>query len=179
MTSWLSRFLTLSLSLSLSLLLLVRAAEAQGPGTVEVGAFARYTDFDNTLGMGTTVAVGGRASVYLGPTLAVELDAARASGNAIGHTPLHLRLVYDAALGPRVNALLGAGYVRNWYGAPFDATDGGLSALLGMRYQLTPRLWLRLGADLDFMIHTSNDSPFPFYHGNWGLQFGAGARLGR
>jgi outer membrane protein with beta-barrel domain len=173
MTAWLIRFLTLSV------FILVRPAEAQGPGTVEVGAFARYTNFDNTLGMGTTVAVGGRASVHLARTLAVELDAARASGNAIGHTPMHVRLVYDAPLGPRLGALLGAGYVRNWYGAPFDAADGGVSGILGLRYQLADRVWLRLGADLDFMIHTSNDSPFPFYHGNWGVQFGAGARLSR
>jgi hypothetical protein len=173
MTSRLSWFLILSV------FLLVPPAEAQGPGTVEVGAFARYTNFDNTLRMGTPVAVGGRASVYLGRTLAVELDAARASGNAVGHTPVHLRLVYDASLGPRLGALLGAGYVRNWYGAPFDAADGGLSGILGLRYHLADRVWLRLGADLDFMIHTSNDSPFPFYHGNWGLQFGAGARLTR
>jgi len=46
-------------------------AEAQRAGTIEVGAFARYTDLDKGLGMGTTVVLGGRATVYVGQTLAV------------------------------------------------------------------------------------------------------------
>lgn len=160
-----------------AMLLLAVPAAAQGAGAMEVGAFARYSNFDNSLGMGSSIALGGRAAVYVGPRLAVELDAARTSSNAIGHTPLHLRLVHDAALGPRLDALVGAGYVRNWYGAPYDVSDGGLSALLGVRYQLSSRLWLRVAGDLDFMIHTSDQSPFPFYHGNWGLQLGVGTRL--
>jgi hypothetical protein len=152
-------------------------AAAQRPGTIEVGAFARYTNFDNGLGIGNPIAVGGRAAVYLGRTLAVELDAARASSNSVGNTLAHLRLVYDAALGPRLGALLGAGYARNWYGTPFNASDGGVSGMLGLRYHLRDRVWLRLGTDLDFLIHTSDQSPFSFYHGNWGFQFGAGMRL--
>ncbi|HMH84200.1 MAG TPA: outer membrane beta-barrel protein [Gemmatimonadales bacterium] len=158
-------------------LVLALPAAAQRPGGIEVGAFVRYTNFDNGLGMGNPIAVGGRAAVYLGRTLAVELDAARASSNSVGNTLAHVRLVHDAPLGPRLDALLGAGYVRNWYGAPYDASDGGLSALVGLRYHLKPRLWLRLGTDFDFLIHTSAQSPFAFYHGNWGFQLGAGARL--
>jgi hypothetical protein len=80
-------------------------------------------------------------------------------------------------VGPRLGVLLGAGYVRNWYGAPYQASDGGVSAMLGLRYHLRDRVWLRLGTDLDFLIHPSAQSPFSFYHGNWGLQLGAGARL--
>ena len=152
-------------------------AEAQRAGTIEVGAFARYTDLDKGLGMGTTVVLGGRATVYVGQTLAVEVDAAHASSRSVGYTPLHVRLVREAPLGPRLGALLGAGYVRNWYGAPYQVSDGGLSAMLGLGYHLGDRVWLRLGTDLDFLIHTSDQSPFSFYHGNWGFQFGAGARL--
>jgi hypothetical protein len=33
------------------------------------------------------------------------------------------------------------------------------------------------GTDLDFMIHTSDTSPFPFHHGNSGLHLGAGVPL--
>ncbi|HYT69926.1 MAG TPA: outer membrane beta-barrel protein [Gemmatimonadales bacterium] len=158
-------------------LVLAAPAAAQRGGTVEVGGFARYADFDNSLGMGTTVAVGGRAALYVGPALAVELDVARGSAGAVTHTPVHFRLVHNAPVGARIEALVGAGYVRNWYGAPYDASDGGLSVLLGLRYHATNRLWVRLGADLDAMFHTSDDSPFPFYNGNWGLQLGAGMRL--
>jgi hypothetical protein len=48
---------------------------------------------------------------------------------------------------------------------------------LGVRYQLRGRVWLRLGTDLDFLIHTSDQSPFSFYHGNWGVQLGVETRL--
>jgi len=39
----------------------------QGTGAVELGAFARYTNFDNSLGMSSTVGAGGRVSVALRP----------------------------------------------------------------------------------------------------------------
>jgi hypothetical protein len=73
---------------------------------------------------------------------------------------------------------VGGGYVRNWYGTPHDESDGGVSALLGLQYQLNDALHLRLGMDLDFTLHTASDSPFAFYHGNWGIQLGAGMRFG-
>jgi hypothetical protein len=159
-------------------LALAAPAAAQRAGTVEVGAFARYTDLDKSLGMGTTIALGGRAAVYLGQTLALEVDAAHASGRSVGFTPLHVRLVLDVPVAPRLDGLLGGGYVHNWYGAPYGVSDGGLSAVVGARYHLTSRMWLRFGSDLDFMIHTSAQSPFSFYHGNWGLHLGMGTRLG-
>jgi hypothetical protein len=158
-------------------LVLALPATAQQAGTIEVGAFARYVDFDNTLGMGDAVAVGGRAAVYLEPRLALELDAARASAGSVTYTPLHLRVVHNAPAGARLEALVGAGYVRNWYGAPYGRADQGLSLLLGLRYHVQQRLWLRLGADLDAMLHTADNSLFSFYNGNWGIQLGAGVGL--
>jgi hypothetical protein len=150
---------------------------AQQAGSIEVGGFARYVDFDNTLGMGNAVGVGGRAAVYVEPGLALELDVARLSTGSVSYTPVHLRAVHNAPVGTRVEALLGAGYVRNWYGGPRAAADQGLSLLLGLRYHVRQRLWLRLGADLDAMLHTADNSRFSFYNGNWGLQFGAGVGL--
>src|SRR5881398_695566 len=38
---------------------------AQSAGTVEIGAFARYTDFDNSLAMNNAVGVGGQVTVYV------------------------------------------------------------------------------------------------------------------
>jgi hypothetical protein len=150
---------------------------AQQAGSVEVGAFTRYTNFDNSLGMGTGVGVGGRATVYLKPSVAFELDVARASSRSITYTPVHLRAVFEPPIGPRIVALAGVGYVRNWYGAPFDASDGGPSVLLGLRYHATDKLWVRLASDLDVMFHTASDSPFAFYNGNWAFQLGVGMRL--
>src|SRR6266496_4014614 len=117
---------------------------AQGAGTVEIGAFARYTDFDNSLAMNNAVGIGGQVSVYLERVVAVELDVSRTSA-----------------------------------GRPLGASDGGVSALLGLRYRWSDRLWLRGGLDADFMVHSGSaqGSPFTFYSGNWGLPLGATLRL--
>jgi hypothetical protein len=157
-------------------------AAAQRPGTVEVGAFARYANLDNSLA-DNMVGVGGRVAVYLRPTIAFELDVSRTSpdvgATSSTYTPAHFRLVYQAPVSGRVEALVGGGYVRNWYGAPYEASDGGISAILGLRYPLNDMVSLRFDADGDFMIHTADTSPFPFYHGNWSLQVGASVRLNR
>jgi len=164
---------------------LVSAAPAlgQGAGAVEVGAFARYTNFDNSLGMTSTVGAGGRVSVALRPGFALELDLSRTSassdprGGSVTYTPLHARVIGALPAGERMEVLVGGGYVRNAYGGAFEESDGGLSTVLGLRYHASNRVWMRLGLDLDVMFHPSSDSPFTFYNGNWSLQFGAGARL--
>ena len=117
--------------------------------------------------------------VYLEPALALELDLARSSQSSVTYTPQHLRAVYIGALSPRLDALVGGGYVRNWYGAPYSAADQGLSLLLGLRYHLRSQVWLRLGADLDVMFHTADNTLFTFYNGNWGIHFGPSVRLNR
>src|SRR5256885_6610684 len=71
---------------------------AQGAGTVEIGAFARYTDFDNSLAMNNAVGIGGQGSGYLEHVVAVELHVSRASasrppGRSVPYTPMHLPLV--------------------------------------------------------------------------------------
>jgi hypothetical protein len=148
---------------------------AQRAGTVEIGAFARYTDFDNSLGLGNGIGVGARGAVYVRPNLALELDVSRSSG----YTPVHARMVGAFATGSRAELLLGGGYVRNSYGAALGASDGGVSALLGMRYRMAERVWLRAGFEADAMFSTDNSrsNPFPFYSGNWGLQLGVMMRL--
>src|SRR5438093_1056346 len=73
------------------------AALAQRPGAVEIGALARFTGFDNNMGMSNTVGAGGRLAVYVRPRLAFELDMSRTSSDrsagSATYTPLHARLV--------------------------------------------------------------------------------------
>ena len=139
---------------------------------------ARLTNFDNSLPLdNVAVGAGGRAAVYLNPRLTLELDLSRTSSRSETYTPVHARLVGAFPTGTRFETLLGGGFVRNTYRGPLNANDGGLSGIVGLRYHLNRRVWLRLGADFDIMFHTASDSPFAFYNGNWGLHFGAGARL--
>ena len=177
MTAGVARCMTLSAVA----FLLAAPATAQRIGAVEIGALARFTDFDNNLGMSNTVGAGGRVAVYMSPRLAFELDMSRTasdrSAGATTYTPLHARLVVGVGRPGRLEGLVGAGYVHNAYRGSLDASDGGFSGLVGVRYQLNNRVWLRIGTDLDIMFHPSSDSPFSFYHGNWGLHLGAGARL--
>jgi len=167
--------------LALGALVLAPPAAAQRRGTMEVSGFTRYVNFDNTLGMGGALAVGAAATVYLGSRLALDVDVAHAASNSVPYTPVHLRLVDRTPVGGgnRLEALFGVGYVRNWYGAPYHASDGGVSVILGLGYQLNGRLWLRGGVDLDAMFHTAENSPFPFYNGNWGLRLGLGLPFNR
>ena len=156
-------------------------AAAQQRGTMEVGGFTRYVNFDNGLGMGNALALGAGATVYLGSRLTLDVDVAHATSSSVSYTPMHLRLVDRASVGDgkRLEALFGIGYVRNWYGAPYQASDGGVSVVLGVGYQLNRRLWLRGGVDLDAMFHPAENSPFPFYNGNWGLRVGLGLPFNR
>src|SRR2546426_8433793 len=108
---------------------------AQRAGTIEVGGFARYVDFDNTLPMGDDMDIGGRVAVYLEPAVTLEVDLARSSQSSVTYTPLHVRAVYNGSISSRLEALVGGGYVRNWYGAPYSAADQGLTVLLGLRYR--------------------------------------------
>jgi len=166
-----TRVIRLAAAASLAALPLV----AQSVGTVEIGAFARYTDFDNSLPLGNAIGLGGRGAVYVRPDLALELDVSRSTK----YTPVHARLVKAFATGTRTQMLVGGGYVRNSYGGALGRSEGGFSALLGVRYRMTERVWLRAGFDADAMFSTddSRTNPFPFYSGNWDLQLGATLRL--
>src|SRR5437762_2859549 len=61
---------------------------AQRAGSIEAGAFARYTRFDNSLGVGSAIGGGGRLAVFLQPDLALEVDLARTSSDRPGGATL-------------------------------------------------------------------------------------------
>src|SRR5204862_6838845 len=104
----------------------------QRAGTIEVGAFARYVDFDNTLPMGDDMDIGGRVGVYLEPALTLEVDLARSSQSSVTYTPLHMRAEYNGPVSSRLEALVGGGDVRNWYGAPYTAAAPARTVLLAI-----------------------------------------------
>jgi hypothetical protein len=169
--------------LAAAALVLAAPAAAQRIGAVDVGVFGRYVDFDNSLGLDNTIGFGGRAAVFVQPGLALELDVSHVSagptgaGTSVPYTPIRVRAVGAFSAGPRIDALLGGGYVHNSYGGSRDVGDGGLSLLLGLRHHTTNSVWVRLGLDLDVMFHTSDTSPFDFYTGNWALSLGVGTLL--
>jgi TonB-dependent SusC/RagA subfamily outer membrane receptor len=158
-------------------LTLAGPAAAQRAGAIEVGAFTGYSDLDNSLATGNAPRFGGRLAFYARPALALEVDVSRASSDVPGsgsvtHTPVHARLIYSRPAAPRWVALVGGGYVHNTYGDARDASDGGVSALVGLRYHVKNDLWVRLDADADVMFQPANSGPTVALNGNWGLNVG-------
>jgi outer membrane protein with beta-barrel domain len=129
---------------------------AQRAGTVEVGAFGRFTKFESKLNFDNRLGIGGRLGVFVVQNLAVEGDVTYTrtksqAGDELRHTPLHARLIYNIPAGEKAAVLLGAGYVRNLFRASYRETEGGFGGLLGVRYSLGRLLAARVDATGDYI----------------------------
>jgi peptidoglycan-associated lipoprotein len=149
-------------------LVVATPAVAQQPkgGTVEIGAFGQYTEFDDRLRLDNPIGVGGRLGVFLSPRWAIEGDASwsrikpddrpfvvGARPCDVGedckwdYTPLYLRLAYNVPVGKRSQFILGAHVVRHDYEFTHETGYGGL---LGIRAGITPSLAFRLDGLVDW-----------------------------
>lgn len=156
-------------------------AMAQEKGSIEIGAFGKFTKYDKSYGTSEKSANsyggGGRIGYFLSKKWALELDG---SGNAtdvkeffIGYTsaaltyyPFHLRAIYNQRMGENspFTWLLGAGPAYNRYGKDlpnqpnFKGNDVGIGALTGFRAALTNWFFVRLDGTLDFIPSPNNAS---------------------
>jgi len=165
-----------------SALPLARPAAAQRTGTIEIGGFARFTDFDNSLNISNSLGVGGRIGVFLLPRVSVEAELATTSTDSgpslsVKHTPFHLFGVYNHPADPRADIVIGVGYVHNKYSDGVSSTDNGVAGLVGVRYRIRDLLALRIDANEDFMPSPANKSPSASFNGNLGLQLGVSVML--
>lgn len=104
-------------------------ATAQERGTVEFGAFASRTDFDNSLGIDNSFGGGGRLGVFLFPRLSVEFEAGGSNAaRSFGRDDVDIGI-----LGARVT------------GVPFKI--GPLSALLGAGVSHSDNHFLETGGE--------------------------------
>ena len=159
-------------------------AAGQRPGTVEIGAFGRYTKFDRSLGWDNAFGGGGRLGVFVAPGLALEASAAYVSVNGplnsnIHVVPINARLLYAVPLADQFALLLGAGYVRNNYTNTTGSWEDGASGLLGLRFGLADRLALRLEAVEDFFPSPFNQSAAVSNNWHATVQAGLSLLLGR
>ena len=168
---------------AVSALLLVRPAAAQRTGTIEVGGFLRFTDFDNSLNISNTLGFGGRLGVFVVPRVSVEAEFSTTSTDSgpnlnVKHTPFHLFGVYNHPADARADIVVGIGYVHNKYSADkVRSTDNGVAGLVGVRYRFRDLLALRLDANEDFMPSPANKSPNASFNGNLGLQLGVSVMI--
>jgi outer membrane protein OmpA-like peptidoglycan-associated protein len=152
-------------------------AAAQSSGTFEIGGFARYTWFDDVLGLDDKVGGGGTLGLFFARNLALEAEAAYTKTNNIvgldvSNTPIRGRLTYHIPLGGYASAIrLGAGYVRNLYRKDVSLDDDGVTGLAGLRVGLGEHFALQVDGTLDYV--PSPDLNRADKYSNWGVQGGA------
>lgn len=168
---------------AVSILFLAGPAASQRPGTIEVGAMARFTDYDNSLSFNSTVGIGGRLGVFLPGGLSIEGDISRTSsdrpGASVKYMPMHAYLLYNYRLGES-SLFAGGGYVHNKYdyGGGADTTDSGIAVTVGVRYHLRNMVALRLDVNEDFIPSPANEAPAQSFNGNLGMELGVSILIG-
>lgn len=167
------------LAVAALLAVIAAPAMAQDKGSLEIGAFGKFTKYDNSYGTSEKSAnsygAGGRLGYFLSKKWEIELDG---SGNATdvkefftGYTstaltyyPFHLRAIYNQKLGDDspITWLIGAGPAYNKYGKDisglpgFKGSDVGVGAITGFRASLTNWLAARLDGTLDYIPSPNN-----------------------
>ena len=157
-------------------------AEAQQRGTIEVGAVARGTRFDESNHLDPQLGAGGMLAILVAESIALELAATygrSSSANGIqevSHLPISLWLVRRDSLSPRTDLLYGAGLVRNQFGGDRTMHEFGASATIGARRLFTQWVAMRGEGIIDFMPSPANGSPMDF---GFSLQLGLSVQLNR
>lgn len=142
-------------------------ALAQKPGTVELGAFGRFTKFDKAVNFDDRVGIGARLGVFVLPNLAIEGDASYTATYTVNedfvrNIPIHARLVYNFPVGEHGALLLGGGYVRNMFRKNYVESGNGFGGLVGVRLGTGNVLSIRIDATGDYITDPKSKSgPFP------------------
>ncbi|MDH3455607.1 MAG: OmpA family protein [Gemmatimonadota bacterium] len=151
---------------------------AQDGGAVELGAFGRFTSFDDELALKEGFGGGGRLGYFFINNLQLELTGSYTKQDRedrlgdLHHMPVYGRLVYSLPMGDRLALLIGGGGVFNSYTEGAD--DFGANGLLGFRYALSDIASLRLEGLADYMPSPKvGDTNL-----NWGIQIGLSAVMG-
>ncbi|HEV8196724.1 MAG TPA: OmpA family protein [Gemmatimonadales bacterium] len=157
---------------------------AQSGGTVELGAFGRWTRFGEPLATdilnklpAEEHAIGGglRFGVFLFRNFEIEADGSYAKADAAGGgkvrlIPIHAGLTYNFPIGGKSAFFLGGRFVHNMYGEDADYKDNGFGGVGGFRFGP-----VRLAATYDMM---KKDLPGHAKYHNFGIEAGLSALLG-
>jgi outer membrane protein OmpA-like peptidoglycan-associated protein len=158
-------------------------AHGQNPGTVEIGLFGLFTRFDRTLHVDNALGMGGAASVFVLPNVAIEATAGtvspkRAGASSFSVIPLHFRALYALPVADRLVLLLGAGGAYDRYRKSVTGWEVGASGLLGVRADFSDLVSGRLDLVEDYFPSPLNESSLVSWNANFTLQAGVRIRLG-
>ena len=172
-----------ALGLAAAIVILPAAnAGAQQRGTIEVGAVARGTRFDESNHLDSQIGVGGMLAVLIAENIALEVAASFGRGSSedgrrdVSHLPISVWLVHRDSLSARTDLLYGAGLVRNQFGDGLETHEFGASATVGARRLFTQWVALRGEGIIDFIPSPSNGSPMDF---GFSVQLGVSIQLNR
>jgi hypothetical protein len=138
----------------------VRATGQHRPGTVEVGLYAQVNSFDESLQLNNVTGAGARVGVFLRPTLSLELSGSYAqtgdSVRTVSYFPLAMFAMFHVPLRNDLALLLAPGYVHTTYGRDVDGSDDGFAGLVGLSFQASRRIGIRVDGRADFYGSPSN-----------------------
>jgi outer membrane protein OmpA-like peptidoglycan-associated protein len=159
---------------------------AQRAGSVELGAYGVYPQFDQSLQFSNKVGFGGQLGIYFASNLALEADISRISttqeGNPsdldVSFMPMRARLTYNIPIGGYSRMMLGAGYVRTRLGDFYDNSESGFTALAGFKVGMGQNVILRLDGTLDYITGSLINDPTVDRNINYGLRAGLSLLFG-
>jgi outer membrane protein OmpA-like peptidoglycan-associated protein len=148
----------LSVTAALAILCLSQPAAAQKLGSLEIGAFGRYTIFDKGQNLKDAIGGGAQLGVFLMPQLSIEFSAAyvptkdTTEATNVKHMPVFARLLGTIPVSEKFAVLVGAGYLRSFYdyGIPDSTARHGAHGLLGFRAWLSDAVSIRAEGILQY-----------------------------
>jgi len=171
--------------------LLAGSASAQSAGTVEVGGFGRFSNFDQSIEQKNAFGGGARLGVFFAKDVSVEVDqyytksdfkaGSPLAGQSGTSYPVHARIVGGIPFGSEKNfnrLLIGAGYVHNYYRGARAGEEDGFAGLLGLRKGFGPYVSLRAEATVDYIPQPFNESAGTRDNWNYGAQLGLSVLIG-
>ena len=167
-------------------LMITAPAFAQRAGSVELGGYGVYPQFDQSLQFSNKVGFGGQLGVYIASNLAIEADVSRISTTQDGSPadldvsfmPMRARLVYNIPVGGYSRLAIGAGYVRTRLGDFYDNSESGFTGLAGFKIGMGEHAILRLDGTIDYITGSLIDDPTVDRNINYGLRAGLSLLFG-
>lgn len=176
----------LSSAVTLCAMLAYSPAAAQRFGTVEMFGFGQATLFDDpsTITDLPGYGAGGGIGLFVLPNIALEGAASYTPTELANEladvtwTPLRARLTYHIPVSETVFPILGVGYAWHEYADGIEASDEGLTGLIGLKSYLSSRVAIRLDVQADYISEPFNESPSVEDHNHLTFAMGLSVDLG-